>query len=94
MPNDLYAQIVAKIIQQQESIIGPIAIEQAKRVAELRVDWPEHQVDFTGDPQAAIDHLVEQYKELFGQIAVEACKDAAGRLITQLPAEKQPHSLQ
>ena len=37
---DVFAQIVEKIIEQQESIIGPDAIQQAKHVIELTIDWP------------------------------------------------------
>lgn len=89
----LFDQIAEKIIEQQEAIIGPVAIEQAKRVKELKIDWPKHDVDITGSPQNAIDELVAQYKELFGQIAVETCKEAVARYLTQLPADQQPKSL-
>lgn len=89
----LFDQIAEKIIEQQESIIGPVAVEQAKRVKELKIDWPKHDVDITGSPQNAIDELVAQYKELFGQIAVETCKEAVARYLTQLPADQQPKSL-
>ena len=91
---DVYAQMVENIIKQQEEIIGPVAVEQAKQVSTLKVDWPQHKVSVSGDPQTAVDQLVEKYEDLFGPIAVETCKDAAHKLLTQLPAEKQPHSLQ
>ena len=90
---DVYAQIAEKIIEQQEDIIGPIAIEQAKLVKILKVNWPQHQVSVTGDPQIAIDQLVGQYKLLFGQIAVETCKEAAEKILAELPSEKRPSSL-
>jgi len=90
---DVYAQIAAKIIAQQETIIGPVAIEQAKAVSGLKVDWDKHQVTVSGDQQSVINKLVEQYKELFGKLSVEICKEAASKLISQLPANKQPSSL-
>jgi hypothetical protein len=89
----LFDQIAEKIIEQQEAIIGPIAVEQAKQVGQLKIDWPQHDVDISGDPQSAIDKLVEQYKDLFGQIAVETCKDAASRYLAQLTPEQLPKSL-
>jgi hypothetical protein len=89
----IFDQIAEKIIEQQEAIIGPVAVEQAKQVMALKVDWPQHDVDISGDPQQAIDALVAQYKELFGQIAVETCKDAASRYLAQLPADQLPNSL-
>jgi predicted Zn-dependent protease len=90
---DIFDQIAEKIIEQQEAIIGPIAVDQAKSVKSLKIDWPQHAVDVSGDPKKAIDDLVEQYKELFGQLAVESCKQAANKLIAQLPANQQPASL-
>ena len=89
----LFGQIAEKIIEQQEAIIGPVAVERAKSVSGLSIDWPQHDVDVAGDPQAVIDNLVSQYKELFGQIAVETCRDAVSRYVLQLPVEQRPHSL-
>lgn len=93
MVDDIFSQMVAKIIEQQESIIGPIAVDQAKLVEELSIDWPQHTVSISGSPQTAVDDLVEQYKLLFGQIAVETCKEAVAKLMAQLPADQQPGSL-
>jgi hypothetical protein len=93
MHNEIFSQIVAKIIEQQEAIIGPIALEQAKLVKELQLNWPQHEVSISGNPQVAVDELVEQFRELFGQIAVETCKEAASKLIAQLPEEQRPESL-
>ncbi|MBI3633549.1 MAG: hypothetical protein HY226_04625 [Candidatus Vogelbacteria bacterium] len=90
---DVYAQIAVKIIKQQESIIGPVAIEQAKRVSGIKIDWNSKTVTISGDEAAAIDKLVNQYKELFGQISVEVCKEAAGSLVNQLPADGLPDTL-
>lgn len=91
--DDIFAQIAEKIIEQQEAIIGPVAVEQAKQVAKLKVDWSKHDVQISSDPQGAIDSLVAQYKELFGQIAVESCKEAAAQLLNQLKPEQLPKSL-
>lgn len=89
----LFDQIAEKIIEQQEAIIGPVAVQQAQQVKELKIDWAQHDVDISGSPQVAIDELVEKYKELFGQIAVETCKEAVSRYLSQLPAEQVPGSL-
>jgi hypothetical protein len=90
---DLYTQIVQKIIEQQETIIGPVAIEQAKRVPNLSVDWPKHSVKISGDATATIDELVQQYEHLFGKLSVEVCREAAASLVAQLPPGKQPKKL-
>lgn len=91
--NDLFSQMAEKIIEQQEAIIGPVAVDQAKHVGHLKIDWQKHLVTIGGDPKKAIDDLVEQYKELFGQLAVESCKQAVSKLLDQVPKEEQPVSL-
>ena len=90
---DVFAQMVEKIIEQQEAIMGPIAIGRAQLVKELEINWAKHDVTINGDERTTIDELVERYKELFGQIAVETCKEAASKLLVQLPADQQPKSL-
>ena len=89
----IFNQIAEKIIEQQESIIGPVAVERAKLVAELDIDWARHTVGVGGNPQDTINKLVEQYKELFGQIAVESCRQAVSQYMSQLTVEQQPNSL-
>jgi len=90
---DVYVEIARKIIEQQEAIIGPVAIEQAKRVSHISIDWPKKSIKITGDGPAAIDALVHQYEHLFGRLSVEVCKDAAANLVSQLPPDKQPKTL-
>ncbi len=89
---DLYGQIAQKIIEQQEAIIGPVAIEQAKRVRQLTIHGP-HSIEVSGDGAKAIDELVKQYEHLFGRLSVEVCKDATNKLVSQLPPDKQPKML-
>lgn len=89
----IFGQIAEKIIEQQEAIIGPVAVEQARQVRALKIDWPQHLVGVTGNPQTAIDELVAQYKELFGQIAVETCKEAVAQYLAKLTPDQQPESL-
>jgi hypothetical protein len=90
---DVYSQIVERIIKQQESIIGPIAIEQAEHVSNLKVDWGKKDIAVSGDGAKVIDDLVNQYKELFGKISVEVCREAAGPLISKLPEGHLPKTL-
>ena len=81
---DVYAQIAVKIIQAQEAIIGPVAVEQAQRVPHLKVDWDKHQITIDGDEPQAISKLVEAYQQLFGQVSREVSKEAAAPLLGQL----------
>lgn len=90
---DIFSEMALKIIDRQQSIIGPVALEQAMQVSNMAIDWPKHKVAFFGDKPAAIDDLVSKYEELFGEISVEVCRDAAAPLMTKLPPEEQPKSL-
>lgn len=92
---DIFGKLAEKIIEQQEGIIGPIALEQAEKVSGLSIDWKKHTVTVDGkDKTAVIEHLIEQYKALFGQASVEACKDAVKSIIQDLPKESRPSLLQ
>lgn len=90
---DIFARIAEKIIREQEGIIGPVALEQARKVQGLKVDWPKHVVILEGDKKGIIEKLVEQYEYLFGRASVEVCKDAAKGLISKIPPDQRPQLL-
>jgi hypothetical protein len=91
---DIFAQIAEKIISEQEKIIGPIALEQARKVNGLSVDDEKDDIKITGDKKEVIDGLVEQYKHLFGQASVEVCKEASRKFLGDMSANNIPSSLQ
>lgn len=91
---DIFSQIAEKIIKEQENIIGPIALEQAKKVTGLKVDWSKHHVEIQGDATNVIGNLVENYEHLFGRASIEVCRDAVKSIINDVPKEKLPKSLQ
>ena len=90
---DVYARIIEKIIQAQEAIIGPVAIEQALRVQGLKLDWDKREITIDGDKAKVVDDLVEVYQELFGQISREVSKEAAAPLLGQLQSAQLPEAL-
>lgn len=89
---DIYEKAAERIIKEQESIIGPLALEQARQVSGLQVDQSNH-VSFKGNKVDGLDRLVSQYKKLFGQTSVEVCKDAAHGILAKLPAKEVPSLL-
>jgi hypothetical protein len=93
MAMDVYAEIVEKIVEHQQSIIGPVAIQQAEQVKGISIDPATHKVTLNGDQNAIIDNLVRNYQDLFGQIAVEVCKEAAAKVVVQLQPGQLPASL-
>lgn len=90
MKDNIFNKIAEKIIVEQETIIGPLAIEQAKRVKGLTIDWSHHLVSFKGNESEIINDLVENYRDFFGQVSVQVCRQAAQKLISQLPLNQQP----
>ncbi len=90
---DVYSQIAVKIIQAQEAIIGPVAIEQAEQVPNLTINWSAHTAEVKGNEPKVIDNLIGVYKELFGQISVEVSKESSAALLSQLPANGLPEAL-
>lgn len=86
----VYAQIVERIISKQESIIGPIALEQAENVKGLKVNWVKKDISFTGKETEIIEHLIEKYRDFFGEVSVEVCKHAVRQLVSQLPDNERP----
>ena len=87
---DIYGKITVKIIQEQEGIIGPIALEQAKKVPGLVLHWDIHEVELNGDEKSIVDQLIGQYKHLFGQASVEVCKEAVKDLLRDVPQNQRP----
>jgi hypothetical protein len=94
MNTDTYVSIALEIIKGQEQIIGPVAVEQAQKVSGLMLDWGSKSAQFTLDPLVVLDALVEKYKQLFGQISVEVCRDAAMHVAGGVPHDQLPKSLQ
>ena len=90
---DIFGQIVEKIIKEQESIIGPVALEQARKVDGLKVDWDKHEITVTGNKKTVLEKLVQQYEHLFGPASVEVCKDAVKRIVGDAPKDQIPSVL-
>jgi len=87
---DPLSEVVEKIVREQENVIGPLALEQARRVQGLKIDLDKRQVSFTGDRTHVLEHLVQQYQKLFGQASVQVCKDAARPMLDKLSPKEVP----
>ncbi|HUD44831.1 MAG TPA: hypothetical protein VMR41_04770 [Patescibacteria group bacterium] len=91
---DIYEQMAVRIIQSQEKIISNEALNEAKNVQGLQIEWEKKMVAITGDKKKVIEQLIEQYRDHFGQPAVEMCKQAVKDLIIKLPQGQTPQQLQ
>lgn len=72
---DPYVQAVSRIIKEQQSIIGPIALDQARKVTGLEVGGVDD-IHISGNKKEILGNLVNQYAKLFGKASVEVCKEA------------------
>ncbi len=91
--SDSYAQVAGKIIKEQEAIIGPIALEQAKKVSGLEI-VSEDDIKISGDAKDVLDSLVNRYAKLFGQASIEVCKQAVRSAKTTFSKDDLPAILQ
>src|SRR5687767_7435581 len=94
-PSLKFPQIAARIIKEQELVIGPLAWDEARKVKGLEVlDAKKGEVSFASDDnRSVIDLLVAQYERLFGRASHEVCRQAVKDLIKDMPGDEVPSSL-
>lgn len=81
-----YKTLMTEIIEKQSVILGPeIAILKARSVSGLRVSDDGKVTDIKGDSQEILQHLVQKYVELSGQIV----KSALGSIFEKYPTIKR-----
>jgi hypothetical protein len=90
---DTILKIPIRIIKEQELVIGPLAWDEARKVAGLTVDKEHNSVSFTGDSKDTINRLVAQYEKIFGKASHAVCKEAVQDIIAEIPPEQIPESL-
>ncbi|MBP7967651.1 MAG: hypothetical protein IT215_01660 [Chitinophagaceae bacterium] len=90
---DEYKKAVSRIIKQQRSVMGPIAIDLARRVDGLTIT-NSNDIQIKGDGSIILSNLVNEYANLFGRAAVEVCKDAIKEMHPPLPFSQLPKVLQ
>ncbi len=89
-----FPQIALRIIKAQEMIIGPLAWDEARKVAGFHVaDQSKGEVSFDGDAKEVLNRLVVQYEHLFGRASDEVCKEAVQDIVAEMSAEEIPESL-
>lgn len=72
---DPVAQAASRIIKEQQAIIGPVAIDQAKKVTGITFSGSDD-LKITGNKKEVLENLVKQYEKLFGKASIQVCKDA------------------
>lgn len=72
---DPVAQAASKIIKEQQAIIGPVALDQAKKVSGIEISGTDD-VKIVGSKKQVLESLVKQFEKLFGKASIQVCKDA------------------
>ncbi|OGE84254.1 MAG: hypothetical protein A3B23_00390 [Candidatus Colwellbacteria bacterium RIFCSPLOWO2_01_FULL_48_10] len=91
---EIFAQIAIRIIKEQELIIGPLAWDEARKVAGLNiVNQSTGEVAFNGEKTDILNRLVAQYEHLFGRASREVCHDAAAPFLADMLPAEVPASL-
>lgn len=69
-----YQKAVLNIVNMQKEIIGPLAIDMARRVGAIKIE--NGNVEIMGDPKDVLHKLVKEYEVLFGALSVKVSKDS------------------
>lgn len=89
---NFYESAVKQIIKQQEAIIGPLAFDQATKIAGIQFDV-NGEVKITGNGKDVLEDLVNKYSEFFGQASVEVCREAVRETSPKVSLEDLPDIL-
>lgn len=89
---DPYAAAISRIIKGQQSIIGPVAVDQAKKVAGLDIKGVDD-IKILGNKKEVLTNLVNQYAKLFGQASVEVCKECFSPVADKIAPNEIPDIL-
>jgi hypothetical protein len=74
-------------------VVGPLALQQAKKVAGLTIAGDGKVLIKATNPKKTLSDLVSQYEKLFGKASVEVCKDAVKESGANIPQEQLPEVL-
>lgn len=83
-----YSNLAQQIIKQQETIVGPLAWAEAKKVSGLVVR--DNTISIENGGKETLEKLVAQYATLFGQASIEACKDVVRKFAPDMDKNELP----
>jgi hypothetical protein len=85
--------IVSRIVKEQQTVMGPIALELAKNVKGLKISSLKN-IEITGtNEKEVIKELVKEYEKLFGHVSIQVCKDAVRAIKPAVQDEEIPEIL-
>lgn len=81
------SQIIEKVIEDESDLIGPVALRKAQEVEGLEVDEDGNVQSIDGDGNEVLDRVLEAYKGVVGEQAIEATKREVREEIDGEPPE-------
>ncbi|OGK16776.1 hypothetical protein A2690_04960 [Candidatus Roizmanbacteria bacterium RIFCSPHIGHO2_01_FULL_39_12b] len=88
-----YTPIFTAIIKEQQMVIGPLAIERARKIPGLTIK-DVNDINIKGDAQKVLGDLVNEYAKLFGKASIEVCRDAIKTINPSVSSSQLPSILQ
>lgn len=85
-----YNDLVKGMVQQMETIIGPVAIRQANQISGLETNG---ETIIKGNPARIVKQLIEKYMVITGPVALTLAKKAARPILKKDPKLKVPDLL-
>jgi len=86
-----YEKLAKAIIDEINSIIGPVAIMQANTVKGMKASVQG--VKITANPEKAVSGLLKAYKTIIGEVAVTLAIKGAKKILKKNPRLKVPKEL-
>lgn len=85
-----YKALLSEIIAKQAIILGPeMAALKARNVSELTISSDGKVIDIKGDPQEAVEKLVDEYIALSGMIVKNTLKSVFDKYSSMASKNKQ-----
>ena len=88
----LFEDMASKIIKEQQTIIGPLALREANKVVGLKVTSIDNIV-IEGNSKEILQKLVEQYAKLFGNASIQLCREVTEQYSSDIPDADKPDFL-
>lgn len=86
-----YIDLIKRIIQGQEQVIGPLAAINAKKVLGLHILGQE--ITTEGNGKQILEDLVNQYAKLFGKASIELCRESILPILDKISPNDIPEIL-
>lgn len=89
---DKFSVVALRIVEHQKQLIGPLAVDLAKKAGGIEFT-SEKELVIYGDPRKVLGNLVNQYKNVFGDLSVQVSRRAVKTLTLDFASGELPEVL-